>query len=87
MHYGGGPVQDFHLLPTETRTLYHRIVRISTGNSLQKSKRNKKAIAKFNYMGYNVSDKSIVFPWLGIAQVECLAEQDNGVEVPALPAL
>ena len=28
-----------------------------------------------------------LFPWLGIAQVGCSAEQGNGVKVPALPAL
>ena len=28
-----------------------------------------------------------LFPWLSIAQVECSAEQENGVKVPALPAL
>ena len=28
-----------------------------------------------------------LFPWLSIAQVGCSAEQENGVKVPALPAL
>ena len=44
-------------------------------------------IAILAHLRYNASVNGIVFPWLGIAQDEYPAEQENGVQVPALPAL
>ena len=42
------------------------------------------AIAFFLFYGEKFN---IWFPWPGTSEVECLAEQENGVQVPTLPAL
>ena len=46
-----------------------------------------KAIAFCFRMDYNKATKEYMFPWPGIACEGYSAEQDNGVQVPALPAL